>query len=88
MASVANKIAFFASMAYAQNSIGIGINRTKTPDQAMEDLLVLMEDMTNKVNMLENQHTDLLSTISTLETTVSDAESKQPLADYFWMNDS
>ena len=88
MASVANKIAFFASMAYANNSIGIGINATPTPDEAMEDLIVLMQSMADKVEMLQGQRTDLLTTISTLETQVTAAESKQPLEDNFWMNDS
>ena len=88
MASVANKLVFFTTLACAQNQIGIGLYTPPTPTEAMEDLMVLMESMAGTVSNLKNERDNLLTSISTLETKVSLAENKQPLADYFWMNDT
>ena len=48
--------------------------------------MVLMEAMAGQVQTLQDSRTALLNEISTLETRVTLAEDKQPLADYFWMN--
>ena len=51
------------------NQIGIGINASPpTPTEATEDLIALMESMASEVQLLKDQRTDLLTTVSTLET--------------------
>ena len=45
-----------------------------------------MESMASEVQLLKDQRTDLLTTVSTLETRAQSAENKQPSEDNFWMN--